>query len=82
MEFLFAALAIVLFGWAITIPARRYEKRTGKKLGRSGAASAMHAMKEVFQPSAANASLIIEEQREARVAIPTPGDKPIDRNHD
>lgn len=76
MELFWAAAILGVLVWLGSIPARRYEKRTGKKLGRSGAASAMYAMNEVFQPSAANASLIIQEQQEQRTAMPSADDKP------
>ena len=75
----------VIFGLVIaiailaSIPARRYERRTGKKLGRSGSAVGLGVVQELFQPSAANAAVVLEEQREARQAIPAPGDPINDR---
>ena len=68
-------LGIVALVGAISIPAIRYEKRTGKKLGRGSALAGLQVINELFQPSAANSALIIEEQREARVANPSPEDK-------
>lgn len=76
MEPVWAVAGIGLIAWLGSIPARRYEKRTGKKLGRSGIASAMNAMNEIFQPSAANAAVVIEEQQEQRTAIPSAADRP------
>lgn len=45
-----------------------------KKKRRYGGA-ALAVINELFQPSAANANLVIEEQREARLALPSPIDK-------
>lgn len=45
-----------------------------KKKRRYGGA-ALAVINELFQPSAANAKIEIEEQREARVALPAPVDK-------
>jgi hypothetical protein len=35
----------------------------------------MFGVNEIFQPSAANATIILEEKREERVAMPSPEDK-------
>lgn len=77
MELLIVLGGIVAVAVIASIPAWRYERRTGRKLGRSGAAAGLGVVQELFQPSAANASAVIEEQREARHAIPAPGD-PLD----
>lgn len=45
-----------------------------KKKKRYGGA-ALSVINELFQPSAASAQIIIEEQREQRVALPSPTDK-------
>ena len=63
---------------AVSIYAIRNERKTGKKLGRGSAAAGLQAINELFQPSAANAALIIEEQREARKPLPSPEDKGLD----
>lgn len=60
------------------IPNYRHKKKTGKKLGRSTAAGGLGAFDEIFHPAAANAAVIIEEQREARTALPSPEDKDLD----
>lgn len=78
MELVAFLIALVFISVVLSIPARRYEKRTGKKLGRGAAGAALHTMNELFQPSQANASQVIEEQREARVAKPAAGDKDLD----
>lgn len=78
MELFVFFVAIVFAGVIFSIPARRHEKRTGKKLGRGAAGAALHTINELFQPSQANASQVIEEQREARVAKPAAGDKDLD----
>jgi len=45
-----------------------------KKKRRYGGAT-LSVINELFQPSAANAQIVIEEQREQRVALPSPTDK-------
>ncbi|MFM6980557.1 MAG: hypothetical protein ACKOWE_04050 [Micrococcales bacterium] len=45
-----------------------------KKKRRYGGA-ALSVINELFQPSAASAQIVIEEQKEARVALPSPIDK-------
>ena len=77
MELLVVLGGIVVIAVIASIPAWRYERRTGRKLGRSGAAAGLGVVQEIFQASAANAAVSIEEQREARHAIPAPGD-PLD----
>ena len=75
----------ILFVWgavglvtAVSIYAIRNERKSGKKLGRGSAAAGLQVINELFQPSAANAALIIEEQREARKPLPSPEDKGLD----
>ncbi len=61
-----AALALVLFA-----PTNYKEKpRKVKKYRASGAV--LFGINEIFQPSAANAATVQEEQRESRRAIPSP----------
>ncbi|WP_396655956.1 hypothetical protein [Microbacterium sp.] len=55
------------------VSARRRARRGAAP---SGAAVLGGAFDEFFHPSAADARLIIEEQRRARVAVPAPGDPP------
>ena len=50
-------------------------KTRSKKYRTSGAV--LFGINEVFAPSAANAAMVQEEQRESRKAIPTPEDKPL-----
>ena len=80
MEILIALSALVVCAWLLTIPARRYEKRTGKKLGRGAAGAGLGVVQELFQPSAANAAVIVEEQREARTPMPAAEDKNFEDN--
>lgn len=47
-------------------PGRRYR----------GSGAVLFGINEVFQPSAANAQVVLEEKREARKASPSPEDKP------
>lgn len=63
-----AALAVVLF-----VPTSYKEKpRKAKKYRASGAV--LFGINEIFQPSAANAASVQEQQRESRRAIPSPED--------
>lgn len=50
-------------------------KRAGKRRFGRGSGAAMSVVNELFQPSAANAAVILEEKREARKAMPAPEDK-------
>ena len=75
MELLYVLGGIVALSVVLSIPAWRYEKRTGKKLGRAAAASMMNVVNELYLPSAANAAVILDEAKERRVAIPSPEDK-------
>lgn len=66
--------AVLLF---VPIPKRirnREKLNRGKKYRTSGAF--LGAVTEIFQPSAANAAVIVEEQKIARKANPSPEDKP------
>ena len=53
--------------------AQTKSKSRSKKYRTSGAV--LFGINEVFAPSAANATIIQEEQRESRKAIPSPEDK-------
>jgi len=62
------SLVVVLF-----VPTNYKEKpRKAKKYRASGAV--LFGINEIFQPSAANAAAIQEEQKESRRAIPSPED--------
>ena len=80
MELIVSLAGIIVVAWILTIPARRYEKRTGKKLGRGAVGAGLGVVQELFQPSAANAALIAEEQREARTPMPAAEDKNFEDN--
>jgi hypothetical protein len=61
-------------GWLFFPRKVQAKSRTrSKKYRTSGAV--LFGINEVFAPSAANATLIQEEQRESRKAIPAPEDK-------
>ncbi len=65
---IFTAIAVVLF-----VPTSYKAKpRKAKKYRASGAV--LFGINEIFQPSAANAASIQEEQKESRRAIPSPED--------
>jgi hypothetical protein len=63
-----ASLAVVLF-----TPTKYQEKRRKTKKYRASGA-VLFGIYEIFRPSAANASSVQEEQKEARRAIPSPED--------
>jgi hypothetical protein len=63
-----SSLAVVLF-----MPTNFKERpRKAKKYRASGAV--LFGINEIFQPSAANATSVQEQQKEARRAIPSPED--------
>lgn len=68
-----AGLIFLFFPIPKKIRTRENPKRH-KKYRTSGAF--LGAVTEIFQPSAANASVIVEEQKVARKATPSPEDKP------
>ena len=67
---LLAGVALWLF---VPRKAQAKSKSRSKKYRTSGAV--LFGINEVFAPSAANATIIQEEQRESRRAIPSPEDK-------
>lgn len=70
-----AILGLILVWVFIPRKARDDSKSGSKKYRTSGAV--LFGINEVFAPSAANASVVQEEQRESRRAIPAPEDKPL-----
>jgi hypothetical protein len=70
------ALLAGVAGW-LFIPSevQAKSKTRSKKYRTSGAV--LFGINEVFAPSAANAAMVQEEQRESRKAIPAPEDKPL-----
>jgi hypothetical protein len=78
MDLLFLFLGTSLVVGSLSVSAMRCEKKTGKKLGRGSAAAGLQVINELFQPSAANAALLIEEKKEARMVTPSPEDKDLD----
>lgn len=67
---LIVGILIVLF-----LPIKPSQRSNPRKKYR-GAGAVLFAINEVFSPSAANASVVVEEQRESRRANPSPEDKP------
>jgi hypothetical protein len=68
------AIAGLILVW-LFIPRKTREKsKTGTRKYRTSGA-VLFGINEVFAPSAANATMIQEEQRESRRAIPAPEDK-------
>lgn len=76
-ELIVAALvAAILVGLALEVRSRKKAKKTGSRRRKSAGGSAVFGvMNEVFHPSASQASIIVEEQREARAPLPSPEDK-------
>ncbi|MEY4559435.1 MAG: hypothetical protein RLZ82_450 [Actinomycetota bacterium] len=68
-----AGLILLFFPIPKKIRTRDNPKRH-KKYRTSGAF--LGAVTEIFQPTAANASVVVEEQKVARKATPAPEDKP------
>jgi hypothetical protein len=72
---IFSALAIVLLAVLLIPVSGRERPKRKKSYPASGAV--LFGINEVFQPTAANASIILGEQRESRKALPSPEDKPL-----
>jgi hypothetical protein len=64
---------LILFWLFLPRKAREKSSSDSKKYRTSGAV--LFGINEVFAPSAANATIIQEEQRQSRRAIPAPEDK-------
>lgn len=75
MELLITLAAIVVFAIIASIPARMHAKKTGKKRTSGAMSGALGVVNELFAPSAHNAAIIVEEQREAIKPKPSPEDK-------
>ncbi|MFM6967429.1 MAG: hypothetical protein ACKOWN_00615 [Microbacteriaceae bacterium] len=75
MELLYTFGGIIALSVILSIPAWRFQKRTGKKLGRGAGAAILDTANMLFQPSAQNAAEFREEQKEMRTAIPAGEDK-------
>lgn len=76
-ELIVAALvAAIVLGLALEFRARMTAKKTGSRRRKpTGGSAVFGVMNEVFHPSASQASIIVEEQREARAPLPSPEDK-------
>lgn len=68
-----AILGVILLWLFIPRKARDNSERGAKKYRTSGAV--LFGINEVFAPSAANAAVVQQEQRESRRAIPAAEDK-------
>jgi hypothetical protein len=75
VELLITLTAIVVFAIIASIPARMHAKKTGKKRTSGAMSGALGVVNELFAPSAHNAAIIVEEQREAIKPMPSPEDK-------
>jgi hypothetical protein len=75
VELLITLTAIVVFAFIASIPARMHAKKTGKKRTSGAMSGALGVVNELFAPSAHNAAIIVEEQREAIKPMPSPEDK-------
>jgi hypothetical protein len=75
MELLITLTAILVIAIIASIPARMHAKKSGKKRPSGAMSGALGVVNELFAPSAQNASIIVEEQREAIKPRPSPEDK-------
>ena len=75
MELLLTLTGILIFAIIASIPARMHSKKTGKKRPSGAMSGALGVVNELFAPSAQNAAIIVEEQREAIKPMPSPEDK-------
>jgi|688.fasta_scaffold17612_13 hypothetical protein len=75
MELLLTLTAILIFAIIASIPAQMHAKKTGKKRPSGAMSGALGVVNELFAPSAQNAAIIVEEQREAIKPMPSPEDK-------
>lgn len=75
MELLITLSAIVIFAIIASIPAQLHARKTGKKRAGGAMSGALGVVNELFAPSAHNAAIIVEEQREAIKPMPSPEDK-------
>ncbi len=66
---------ILVFAIIASIPARIHAKKTGKKRPSGAMSGPLGVVNELFAPSAQNAAIVVEEQREAIKPIPSPEDK-------
>ena len=70
-----AAVGLLLL--FIPLPKKlRYSNKKRKFKKYPIAPAALGVVNELYQPSASNAALIVEEQKVARKAMPSPEDKP------
>jgi type II secretory pathway component PulJ len=74
MELAIAFGAIIALSLAVGLPAIRRQKTQKQRRGGS-LGSAMFAMNEIFHPAAHSSIQIVDEQKEARKAMPSPEDK-------
>lgn len=75
MELLMTLTGILVFAIIASIPARMHAKKTGKKRPSGAMSGSLGVVNELFAPSAQNAAIIVEEQREAIKPMPSPEDK-------
>jgi hypothetical protein len=74
MEPLIVVLIAVAIAIALFIPFRMPARKNRKKRYRGGLGPAFGAINEIFNPSAQNASIILEEKKSARKATPAAED--------
>lgn len=70
-------VSLVILGLAILVRMDVLARRGGRRRGGNPAGAMMGAINEIFHPNAHNAQIVIEEKREARLAMPTPEDKKL-----
>lgn len=70
MELFFVLTFIAVLSLLVGIPVMIRNKKLNRRA--SGLAGALGVMNELYQPSAKNASIIVEEQQEAIKPMPSP----------
>jgi Tfp pilus assembly protein PilE len=79
LELLIWVAVVLLVIVAISYPAQRRYKKTGKRPS-GGAAGAFAVMDELFHPSARETRIVMEEQAVARAPMPSADAEPFTDN--
>jgi hypothetical protein len=74
MELLFILGFIVVIALLVGVPVMIRNNKLGRRTS-SGLAGALGVVNELYQPSAKNSAVIVEEQNQAVKPMPSPEDK-------
>ncbi len=75
MDVFLSVIALLIASLAMVAWLTRKKTPQGANKTRKAMSAGLFAMNEIFHPAAHESSIVIEEQREKRVAIPSPEDK-------